>query len=117
MRTIQDLQNELDALLDEASQYKHAKPSRELMAEIKMIRQLIRYLETSPTEQMVKGQLSEVRRKLKFIPSRYEGWFENLSNSEKQMPERKLKARFNKEHEVSKLKTQLRALNKLIQTA
>lgn len=114
MKTTQDLQNELNVLLDEASQYKHSKPPQELTAEIKMTRQLIRYLETNPTEQMVKDQLSEVRRKIKFIPNRYEGWFENLSKSEKQMPGRRLKARFNKEHEVSKLKTQLQALNRLI---
>lgn len=104
-------------LLDEAGQYKYVTPPKKLMTEIKMTRQLIRYLETNPTEQMVKDQLSEVRRKLKFTPSRYEGWFESLSKSEKQMSARKLKARFNKEHEVSKLRTQLQTLNRLIQTA
>lgn len=107
------MKRRLAGLLDDADQYKNTKPPKKLTAEIQEVRQLIRYLETKPTEEMVFAQITEVRRKLDFIPSRYAGWFENLSKSEKQLPPLKLKARFNKEHEVPKLRAQLQTLNKL----
>lgn len=113
MKTIQDMKRRLAGLLDDADQYKNTKPPKKLTAEIQEVRQLIRYLETNPSEEMVFAQIAEVRRKLDFIPGRYAGWFENLSKSEKQLPPLKLKARFNKEHEVPKLRAQLQTLNEL----
>lgn len=113
MKTIQDLQKELDVLLDNADQYKSTKPPKKLTDEIKTVRQLIRYLETNPSEQMVRMQITETRRKLSFMPDRYDRWFDKLSKNEKQTPPPKLKAIFNKEHEVPKLRTQLQTLNRL----
>ena len=79
MKTIQDLQKELDVLLDNAGQYKNTKPPKKLTDEIKTVRQLIRYLETNPTEETVWAQIGDVKRKLDFIPKRYKGWYERLS--------------------------------------
>ena len=74
---------------------------------------MIAYLETNPTEEMIHRQVDEVKHKLSLLKDRYERWFENLSKSEKQSSPRKLKARFNKEHEVPRLRKQLNLLNYL----
>lgn len=113
MKTIQDLQRELDVLLDNADQYKNSKPPKKLTDEIKATRQLIRYLETNPTEAVVRAQIGDVKRKLDFIPKRYKGWYERLSKKDKGLPPARIKALFNKEHEVPKLRTQLQTLNRL----
>lgn len=113
MKTIQDMKRRLAGLLDDADQYKNTKPPKKLTAEIQEVRQLIRYLETKPTEEMVFAQITEVRRKLDFRPKRYKAWYACLPRKQQNLPYDRLKALFNKEHEVPKLRAQLQTLNKL----
>ena len=120
MKTIKEIRSEIDELIKEASQkpekqidYAKFKRRKKVISNtIKSLRFLIAYLETNPSEDLIKAQKTSVDKKIWIINSRFDGWRKDHPEEVKKY--RNIKAKYRNLNEMKKLEDQRKALNYLL---
>ena len=79
MKTIKEIQSEIDDLIKEANEkqidYAKFKRRKKVISNtIKSLCFLIAYLETNPSEDLIRAQKTRVDRKIRIINDRFDGW-------------------------------------------
>ena len=86
---------------------------RRTSKKIKFYSEMIKYLETEPKEEFVVSEVKRLKKIINSKNSQYENWSENVCPTD--VPSVKRRALLNKENDMSKLKTQLKNLQFLIE--
>jgi len=117
MKTIKEIQSEIDELIKEASQmpkdYARFKRRRKIISTtIKSLRFLITYLETNPSEDLIKAQKTSVDKRIRIITDRFNSWRKDHPEEVKKY--KNIKARYRTLNEMKKLEDQRKSLNYLL---
>lgn len=120
MKTIKEIQSEIEELIKEASQKpekqidyaKFKRRNKVISTKIKSLRFLVAYLETNPREDLIKAQLVGANVKIRIINERFDEWCN--SHPEEVKKYKNIKARYRLLNEMKKLEDQRKALNYLL---
>ena len=117
MKTIKEIRSEIDELIKEANEIpvgyaKFKRRKKVISTTIKSLRFLIAYLETNPSEDLIKAQKTSVDKKIWIINGRFDGWCKDHPEEVKRY--KNIKARYRTLNEMKKLEDQRKALNYLL---
>ena len=120
MKTIKEIRSEIEDLVKEVEEgplkygtYAKFKRRKKVISNtIKSLRFLIAYLETNPSEDLIKAQKTSVDKKIWIINSRFDGWCKDHPEEVKRY--KNIKARYRTLNEMKKLEDQRKSLNYLL---
>lgn len=93
MKTIKEIQSEIYELIKEVEEQNPDKRRKKVIsATIKSLRFLIAYLETNPSEDLIKSQKTSVDRKIRTINDRFDDW--RISHPEEVKKYKNIKTRY-----------------------
>jgi len=117
MKTIKEIRSEIDELIKEANEIpvdyaKFKRRKKVISTTIKSLRFLIAYLETNPSEDLIKAQKTSVYNRIRIINDRFDDW--RGSHPDEVKKYKNIKARYRTLNEMEKLEDQRKALNYLL---
>ena len=120
MKTIKEIRSEIEDLVKEVEEgplkygtyAKFKRRKKVIWNTIKSLRFLIAYLETNPSEDLIKAQKTSVDKKIWIINGRFDGWCKDHPEEVKKY--KNIKARYRTLNEMKKLEDQREALNYLL---
>lgn len=111
MKTIDEIDSELDKLRDEAKNEDSKRLKEKIAKKCTLLYLCKLYLETTPTLTFIEKQKAEVKRKLDFIDEGFDQW---AGSNPKEANVNNPKSKYNSLMGVKVLKAQLKTLNYLL---
>ena len=110
MKTIESLMREVGEIREEYWDHKIAP--KKVSARLEFLFQMIAYLKTAPSENLLLDQKAEIQRLLEVLRKRYPEWLRCMAPND--VAPEKRKALYEKENEIPKLRKQLKTLDFLL---